>query len=115
MKKTPFLMLLLAFVATLSSCDKCDAENPRAKLINQSSTVASVQIKTSDGNTENLNNVPAGSASDFRSYAAGKVTFTVTVDKADYKKDVHMSECYEYIITVDANYNITATSIDRND
>lgn len=108
-------MLLLLFIVTFSSCNKCDGENPRARIINKSSKVASVQIKTSGGNTENLNNVPAGSTSDFKSYAEGKVTFTVTVDKVEYIEDVPMSECYEYDIAIDANNNITTTAKDRND
>ncbi len=115
MKRIPFLLMLLLFVVTLSSCDKCDGENPRARIINNGSKVASVQIKTSGGNTENLNNVPAGSTSDFRGYAAGMVTFTVTIDKVAYVEDVMMSECYEYDIAIDGQNNITTIARDRND
>ncbi|MBC5994007.1 hypothetical protein [Pontibacter cellulosilyticus] len=115
MKKIPFLAALIALSATLSSCDKCDSENPRARILNNGTGEASVQIKTSGGNTENLNNVPAGASSDYRGYGAGMVTFTVTVDKAELVESVQMSECYEYDITVDANNNITTTARDRND
>ncbi|PKV75139.1 hypothetical protein BD749_0077 [Pontibacter ramchanderi] len=108
-------MLLLLFVVTMSSCDKCDGEKPRARIINNGTDVASVQIKTSGGNTENLNNVPKGAASDFRSYNAGSVTFTVTVDKVEYVENVPMNECYEYDIAIDANNNITTVARDRND
>ncbi|WP_143731990.1 hypothetical protein [Pontibacter lucknowensis] len=115
MKRIPLLMLLLLFVVTLSSCDKCDGEKPRARIINNGSDVASVQIKTSGGSTENLNNVPKGATSDFRSYNAGSVTFTVTVDKVEYVENVPMSECYEYDIAIDANNNITTVARDRNE
>lgn len=108
-------MLLLLFIVTLSSCDKCNGEKPRARIINNGTNDASVQIKTSGGSTENLNNVPTGSTSDFRSYDAGLITFTVTVDKVEYVEDVQMSECYEYDIAIDPNNNITTISRDRND
>ncbi|WP_460924699.1 hypothetical protein [Pontibacter brevis] len=114
--KSLYLLLMLFFASvTLSSCDKCDGEQPRARIINNGTKEASVQIKTTGGNTENLNNVPAGTTSDFRNYAAGAITFTITVDKAVREETVQMSECYEYDITVDGNNNITTTPRDRND
>ncbi len=76
--------------------------------------MASVQIKTSDGNTVNINNVDASTASSYSSYAAGKITFTITVNKNNYVKEVTVSNCYEYDIAIDANNNITTTAKDRN-
>lgn len=107
----------MLFVSTviLSSCDKCDGENPRARIINNGTKEASVQIKTTGGNTENLNNVPVGTSSDYRSYSPGSITFTITVDKAVREETVQMSECYEYDINIDANNNILTTPRDRND
>lgn len=115
MKRIPLLVLLLLSIVTLSSCDKCDGERPKARIINNGSDVASVQIKTSGGNTENLNNVPKGATSDFRSYEAGSVTFTVTVAKVEYIEQVPMSECHTYDIVIDANNNITTIATDKND
>lgn len=115
MKRIPFLSALLFVAVALSSCDKCDGENPRARIINNGTKEASVQIKTSGGNTENLNNVPAGMSSDFRNYSAGLITFTVSVNKVDYVEEVRMSECHEYNIAINPDNTITTTSIDRND
>ncbi len=115
MKRIPFLAALLALSAALSSCDKCDGEDPRARIINNGTVEASVQIKTSGGNTENLNNVAAGTTSEYRGYGAGLVTFTLTVDKAEYVESVSLSECYEYDIAIDANNDITTISRDRNE
>jgi hypothetical protein len=103
------------FTLSLNSCKDCDGENPRGRIINDGTKVVSVQIKTSGGNTENLNNVDAGITSDYRSYSAGKITFTISVDKIDYVKDVDMSSCYEYDIKIDSNNNISTISRDRND
>ncbi len=106
---------LVLLTVSLNSCKDCDGENPRARIINNGTTDVSVQIKTSGGNTENLNNVGAGITSDYRSYSAGKITFTISVNKVIYLTDVDMSSCYEYDIIIDSNNIITTNSTDRND
>jgi hypothetical protein len=108
---TSFIGLLFA----TASCDKCKDENPRAKIFNNGTQKASVQIKTSGGNTTNINNIDPANTSEYSSYASGDVTFTITVNKTDYVKTVKMNECYDYNIAIDGNNTITASSIDRND
>ncbi|MCX2738338.1 hypothetical protein [Pontibacter anaerobius] len=115
-----FRLLLTMAVAVvlmvgMSSCNKCDNENPRARVINHGSLVASVQIKTSNGNTENINNVMPNTSSDTRSYAKGLVTFTITLDKTELVETVQMDSCYEYDIVIDANNSISTVSRDLND
>jgi hypothetical protein len=117
MKKTNFLMtfiLAALFVITLNGCKKCKDEDPRARIINNGTQKASVQIKTSGGNTVNINNVDPATSSPYSSYAAGQTTFTIKISNVDYVKTVDMSKCFEYDIAIDANNNITSTSIDRN-
>lgn len=110
----PFALagLLMLF---MSSCDMCKNENPRARVLNNGTKNVSVQIKTSDGNTENINNVSPQTTSSFRSYAPGLVTFTIVVDKTDVVKTVQMNECFEYDIAIDAYNNISSVPTDRND
>ncbi len=117
MKKVKKLFpILMIGVATLSlnSCKKCKGEDPSAKIINNGTIKASVQIKTSGGSTVNINNVDPGTSSPSNSYAPGEVVFTITVDKANYVDTVVMSECYDYDIAIDANNVITTTPVDRN-
>ena len=55
MKTTKFLMVIMLaglFTLTMNSCKKCKNEDPRARVVNNGTKVASVQIKTSEGNTE---------------------------------------------------------------
>lgn len=109
-------ILITVFAITgLSSCNKCKNEDPSARIINNGTENGSVQIKTSEGNTININNVEPGSSSPYTSYAAGSVTFTITVSNNDYVDTVQMEDCYNYDIAIDANNNITTTAIDRND
>ena len=109
-------MIVLAglFAITLNSCKKSVNEDPRARIINNGTQKASVQIKTSNGNTININNVDPGTSSAYSSYAAGQVTFTITVSSTNYVKILDISNGYDYDIAIDANNIITSISIRRN-
>ncbi len=117
MKKITLLLSGLALTAVLlNSCkDKCDGENPRARVLNNGTAVASVQIKTSEGNTVNINNVEPASASAYAEYAPGEIVFTITVGKILVIDTVTMANCYEYDIAIDAVNHIITTPKNRND
>ena len=118
MKNIKFIIAICIaglFAITLNSCKKCRGEDPRAKIINNAAQTVSVQIKTSGGNTVNINNVDPGTFSSYSSYAAGLVTFTLKLDGTNYVKSVAITNCFDYDILIDANNNITSTSIDRNE
>jgi hypothetical protein len=118
MKTPKFFVLLIAVSAIalgLPSCKKCKNEDPRARINNNGTSKASVQIKTSSGNTVNINNVDPGTSSDYASYAPGLVTFTITVNNNPYEKTVEMLECFQYDIAIDNNNTVTSTPIDRNE
>ncbi len=112
------ISLLILFATLLitgfSSCNKCKNEDPSARIINNGVQKASVQVKTSGGNTININNVDPGTSSPYASYAPGLVTFTITVDDNNYVETQQMDDCFDYDISIDANNNITAVAIDRN-
>lgn len=109
-------MIVLAglFVITLNSCKKSVNEDPRARIINNGTQKASVQIKTSNGNTVNINNVDPGTSSAYSTYAAGQITFTITVSSTNYVKVLDIGNGYDYDIAIDANNIITSISIHRN-
>jgi hypothetical protein len=112
--KTFIIITILGlFSISMNSCNKCKGEDPAARIINNGTSDASVQIKTSGGNTININNVATGTSSDYSSYASGEVTFTITVAQIDYVEIVTMSECTDYDIAIDNNNNITTEAVDR--
>lgn len=113
-KNMAMLITIASSMIALQSCNKCSGEQPRARVVNNGTASVSVQIKTSGGNTENINNIASKVSSDYRSYAPGDVTFTISVGKNDFVKTVSMSDCYEYDITIDEKNNITSTPTDRN-
>ena len=111
--QTIVLTGLLAF--TINGCKKCKNEDPRARIINNGTEKADVQVKTSGGNTININNVASGTSSSYSSYAAGQTTFTINVANTNYVKAVDVAKCYDYDIAIDAGNNITVATIDRNE
>ncbi|HET6245187.1 MAG: hypothetical protein H0V01_12040 [Bacteroidetes bacterium] len=118
MKTTKFLLVILFagfFAMSMNSCKKCKHEDPRARIINNGTKVASVQIKSSGGNTENINNIDPGTISDYRSYAPGIVTYTVSVEQSTFLYQLEVVECFEYDIVIDENNTITSKPTDRND
>ena len=119
MKNLGIGFMALVFAVAISSCSKkCNNEQPRARVLNNGTSSVSVGIKTSNGNTVNINNVAPQSASPYASYAAGTITFTISITvngtKTDYIKDVTVGNCYDYDIAIDASNVITVKAIDRN-
>lgn len=112
--------LLLASMASsfsfaTSGCSKkCKGEDPRARIINNGTQKASVQVKTSGGNTININNVDPGTSSDYANYSPGQVTFTITVSNVNYVKTTDISTCFQYDIAIDRANVITVNGTDRN-
>lgn len=115
MKFAKLFSAVLLFVAALflTSCSRCE-DKPRARLINNGTEKADIQIKTSGGNTENINNVMPGTKSDYRSYSPGQVTYTVTVANTEYVKLFDVVTCHDYDVTIDANHVITVTPINKD-
>ena len=115
--KNVILISLLSLAAI--SCQKCESEDPRARIINEGTESVSVHIETSGGNTININNIDGGESSEFSSYAPGIVEFTITVGNGgnsdDFVSSVNMLECFEYEIMLDQYNVITYTAIDRNE
>ena len=115
LKLVLFIVMVGFFAGLIESCGKkCESDPPQARVKNNGTTKASVQIKTSDGNTVNINNVDPGTSSPYASYAAGSIEFTITVNNTATVKAVPMSNCYNYDIAIDANNTITTTAFDRN-
>lgn len=110
MKKLLFV-LCIGFVLFSACSDDCDKENPTVVLINNSLTKADIQIKTSGGNTENVNNIQTGTSSLKRSFAPGEIKFTITIqgvqDPVEYV--LATSYCTEYTITINEDNTVAGS------
>jgi len=71
-----FAIFLMMSVVACST----DPENPpKFRVRNDRATDASLQVKTSGGNTININNVAPGTTSAYQEVATGQVDITVTI------------------------------------
>ena len=104
-------ILILGFVCGLSNCTKCDNQEPRVRIVNNRSTIAHVQIIITNANYGDTNIDPF-SVSTYKSYRAGYGTFNITVDTTTYQKNVQLSRCFDYDITIGSFVTVIAT--DRN-
>ncbi len=107
-------ILFAIFIGTvlLSACsDDCEKENPTVVLVNNGLTKADIQIKTSGGNTENINNILPGQSSEKRSFAPGEIEFTVTIqgvqDPVEYV--LAASYCTEYTVTINEDNTVSGS------
>lgn len=95
--------------------NSCDNEEPRARINNYGTDKASVQIKTSGGSTENINNIETGQSSDWRSYAAGVTEFTITIQGGpDTLVIQNMLNCWEYDIIIDSLNQVSTVPQERD-
>ena len=61
--KIAALLISLFICFLIVGCDSYDSENPSVLLVNNGTGKADIQIKTSGGNTENMNNIEPGTSS----------------------------------------------------
>ncbi len=75
-----FTVLSIAILLGTSGCST-DPEDtpPKFRVRNERATSASLQVKTSGGNTININNVAPGVTTEYQEVAEGTVQVTVTV------------------------------------
>jgi hypothetical protein len=106
----------LASINMMACSESCDNEDPRARIINNGTAKASVQIWTTGGNTENINNIEPGySSGTWRSFAPGLTNFTVAIQgENDTVITVDMLKCYEYSIDINGQNQVVSTAVERD-
>jgi len=116
MKQILFLSSLVICILTTSCNKPCENEDPRARIVNNGTDKASVQIKTSGGSTENINNIESGQVSAWSSFASGNTEFTVAVQgmPGDTMIAVVMVDCWEYEIIIDATNQVSSLPAERD-
>ena len=113
-------MKLLLFVLSISltfllvGCG-CDGEDPSVILRNNGTGKADIQVKTSNGNTENINNVMPGTTSERRTFKAGDIEFTINIqgvnDPVVYV--LKAGTCYDYTVTINQDNTVTSSGNER--
>ena len=116
MKKTISILLLIVFVFFIGCSDSCDGENPSVKLVNHGTGKADIQIKTSGGNTENINNIEIGASSASRSFAPGDIEFTIAIQGVDdpIVYNLKVFHCLDYTVTINGDNSVSGSSTERD-
>ena len=114
MKK--LLIMILGLLLLLISCsDDCEGENPSVQLVNNGTDKADIQIKTSGGNTENINNIESGTSSERREFAPGEIEFTINIQGVDDPLEYNLSvyQCYDYTVTINPDNTVSRAEQER--
>ena len=117
MKRFTVSVLVLILLVFITACgDECENENPSVQLVNNGPAKADIQIKTSGGNTENLNNIPPGTKSERRTFAPGDIEFTIAIqgvnDPITY--DLKVVFCTDYMVTIHPDTTVTGSATNRD-
>jgi hypothetical protein len=90
-------------------------ENPAVRLVNNGTGKADIQIKTSGGNTENINNIEPGSSSILRSFAPGDIEFTIAIQGVDEPIEYHLKVfyCMDYTVTIYPDNSVSGSAKER--
>jgi len=109
--KTSIVILISCICLSIIGCGTCDGENPSILLINNGTGKADIQIKTSGGNTENLNNIGTGELSKRQSFAPGETEFTIAIQgvDTDILYILYSSSCYDYNVTIHPDNTVTSS------
>jgi hypothetical protein len=115
MKKIAILIPLIITLFFIGIGCGCDGENPSVIFTNNGTGKADIQIKTSGGNTENINNVAPGTSSDSRTFAPGDIQFTIAIQgvTGPVVYTLHSASCYDYIVTVRSDNTVTSSGTER--
>ena len=116
MKKLLFLIITVLIVLVSSCSDDCEKEDPSLILVNNGTGRADIQIKTSGGNTENINNVEVGTSSEKRSFSPGEIEFTFAIQGItnDITFFLRVDYCTDYIVTIRPDNTVIANSTKRD-
>ena len=115
--KTLLLLTSVLLFFYISGCgDDCENENPSVQLVNNGPAKADIQIKTSGGNTENINNVMPGTKSERRNFAPGDIEFTVAIQGVNdpIVYDLKVFYCADYTVTINPDTTVSGTSTNRD-
>jgi hypothetical protein len=106
------ILFLASYLIFITGCsDDCNLENPSVRLVNFGTAKADIQIKTSGGNTENINNIQPGSSSPARSFAPGEIDFTITIQSEEVPVAYHLNVffCMDYTVSINPDNSVSAT------
>ena len=112
MKKITFLLSLSLFILSVSSCGKCKNEDPTARVLNNGTGSANIQIKDSDGSIVSISDLSKGSISSTKEHAPGSTTVTLTIENVEKTESFILKTCTNNDITINSDNELVMFSKD---
>jgi hypothetical protein len=111
------IVLIFFFVCIFFiGCDSCEGENPSVQLVNNGTGKADIQIKTSGGNTENINNIEPGTSSERRAFESGNIEFTISIQGVsdDVVYILQADYCHDYSVAINPDNTVSSSGDERD-
>jgi len=113
--RTTILLFALSLVTLLAtSCKKCNNDDPTARIINNGSGSADVQIKAADGNLVQISDLTSGSISSTKEYVPGTATVKYAIGGEDKTESISLETCTDYDITINSENKLVIFSQEKN-
>lgn len=113
MKHIAFFLGLVTLMV-FTSCAKCNNEAPTARVLNNGTAEANLQIISSDGDIIAITDLPNGSISSVKSYSPGTTTVNCSIEGIQLTETVNMVECFTYDITISGENKIVIFSQEKS-
>lgn len=114
MKSFLRILSIALIVVFASSCNKCNNENPTARVLNNGTSSVSLQITASDGDIISITDLGTGFISSVKSYAPGTATLNGSIDGVQLTKSIEMIECTSYDISINNQNEVVVFSTSKD-
>jgi hypothetical protein len=114
MKSVVISLSLVALLFLVNSCNKCNNDDPTARVVNNGTSAANLQITSFDGNIVSITDLEKGFISSENSYAPGTATLSGSIEGIQLTETLDMSECTAYDVTITSDNKIVVFSQNKN-
>lgn len=112
MIKNIFTILGILLICGITSCNKCDGNNPTLRIINNGAGAANIKLTPSSGKVITMNDVKKGTVSDYKEVASGKLNIDYTIGSLDTASTLNLSTCKKYDLTINSDDELVLFSKD---
>lgn len=103
MKVIILFFTLTVFTHLMTSCAKCNNDNPTARVLNKGTGVADIQITAANGDIVSIADLASGSISSTKNYASGTTTISYTIENTEKVESFVLNTCTSYDISINSD------------
>jgi hypothetical protein len=114
MKTISIFFTLAIFTFLASSCNKCNNDDPTARILNKGTGSAEIQITAANGNIVQISDLSTGSISSSKEYAPGNTTVKYTIGSLEKTEVIALSSCTDYDISINSDNKLVIFSQEKD-